>query len=90
MIRLGSRAKDKISGFEGIVTGRTEWLTGCDRYLLEGPHKDGKRVTEGFDEYSLVVLEAPEVTGIHKFGEAPEPLPSGAKPGGPQPEVSAR
>ena len=28
-VELGSLVRDKITGFEGIVMGRTEYLTGC-------------------------------------------------------------
>jgi len=31
---LGKVAKDKVTGFKGIVTGITTYLTGCDQYCL--------------------------------------------------------
>jgi hypothetical protein len=34
-LKLGDRAKDKISGFKGIVNGVTEWLHGSDRIILQ-------------------------------------------------------
>ncbi len=37
---LGDRARDKITGFEGVVTGRCQYLTGCDQILLNPPVKD--------------------------------------------------
>jgi len=45
MIQLGSRAKDMITGFKGIVLGRAEYLTGCNQVLIvpEGLDKDGRR-----------------------------------------------
>lgn len=44
-IKLGSVVKDVISGFEGVVTGRAHFLTGCDQVLLtpQSLDKDGKR-----------------------------------------------
>jgi len=54
--KLGEKARHKISGFEGIVTGHAEYLTGCDRYQLlpEGVDKDGKpREAEWFDDSTL-------------------------------------
>ena len=33
-MRFGDKARDKVSGFEGIVTGRSTFLTGCEQYLL--------------------------------------------------------
>ncbi len=32
--QLGLEAKDKISGFVGIITARVDYLTGCNRYCL--------------------------------------------------------
>ena len=34
-IKLGSKAKDIITGFTGIVTAHAEYLTGCDQYCLK-------------------------------------------------------
>ncbi len=32
---LGSTARDIITNFEGVVTGRCQYLTGCTQYLLQ-------------------------------------------------------
>lgn len=56
MIEMGSTAKDRITGFRGIVTGRAQYLTGCNQYLLNPPAKDGALVcSEWFDEQRLEV-----------------------------------
>jgi len=31
---LGKKAKDKITGFEGVITGFCQYITGCDQYCL--------------------------------------------------------
>jgi hypothetical protein len=31
---LGVTVKDVIHGFEGVVTGRCQYLTGCTQYLV--------------------------------------------------------
>lgn len=42
-VQLGDEARDKITGFRGIVVSISKWLTGCDRYALQPPiDKDGK------------------------------------------------
>ena len=41
-LKLGQKVKDVITGFEGIVTGRCEYLTGCNRVLVLAQAKDGK------------------------------------------------
>ncbi|MDO8972182.1 MAG: hypothetical protein Q7U74_15920 [Saprospiraceae bacterium] len=59
MIELGQKAKDKITGFEGIITGRASYLYGCDQYVLS-PAVDEKGLIikgEWFDEGRL------EITG---------------------------
>ena len=51
MIQLGQKAKDKVTGFEGIIIGRCQYLTGCDQYGLVPPARDGKiEPAQWFDE----------------------------------------
>lgn len=56
---LGSVMRDKITGFEGAVTARTEWLTGCATVELQPRvDKDGKvPKSEWFDENRLETVE---------------------------------
>lgn len=55
---LGKRYKDKITGFEGVATQRTEYLDGCHHVGLQGPvNNDGKVPgIEYFDEPRLINL----------------------------------
>ena len=48
---LGRKAVDKITGFEGIVTGRAEYISGCDQVLIVPPvdEKGGFREGQWFD-----------------------------------------
>jgi hypothetical protein len=49
--KLGHKATDIITGFEGVITGRCEYLTGCTQLLLAAPAKDGAAgVGAWFDE----------------------------------------
>lgn len=41
IINLGDIAKDKITGFEGVITGKASYLTGCDQYCIQPKVKDG-------------------------------------------------
>jgi hypothetical protein len=34
---LGDRVRDRVSGFKGIVTSRTEYLNGCQQYGIDPP-----------------------------------------------------
>lgn len=76
---LGKRAKDKITGFEGIITSSVKYLTGCNRYHLQPTNlKEGIPI-EGiyFDEAQVEILGdgiAPrEVQGEDKGACSPDP-----------------
>lgn len=72
---LGDRVRDRVTGFSGIVTARTEWLNKCVRILVQ-PEKlhEGKPIeAQSFDEEQIEILQ----TGAY-FETKPEPS------GGPQ------
>ena len=65
MIKLGSRVKDKISGFTGIATARTEYIYGCARVVVDSEETDNDgKVKDGkyFDEQQLEVVEENVIT----------------------------
>ena len=55
VFELGVKVKDIVSGFQGIVTSRTEYLNGCIRYGVEAQElkKDGDAHELWFDEAVL-------------------------------------
>ena len=57
-VELGDNVKDLISGFKGIVVGRTDWLYGCTRFGVQGKmDKEGKvQEAQWFDKPQLVVI----------------------------------
>lgn len=74
-IRLGDIAKDKISGFKGMVTAVTTWLNGCRRFALTPQEltKEGKPAEgQWFDDVQVVLIKA---------GQRAKPRPAG----GPKP-----
>ena len=75
MIELGKKGRDKITGFEGVITGRAQYLTGCDQYVLAPQAKDGSLPnSQWFDEGRIEVI-----------GEGITPAAvAGPAPGGPQ------
>ena len=78
-VQLGDKAKDSVTGFEGVCVARTEWLNGCVRCTLQSEKldKDG-RPTEGvtFDEPQLTVTKPRRVRcGPHDTG-GPAPTPT--------------
>lgn len=62
-IPFGVKAKDKITGFEGTVTGHSDFITGCDQFFLQPTvdDKGAKREGQWFDENRLEVLNAPAI-----------------------------
>lgn len=62
MINLGDKARDSVSGFEGTVIARTEWLYGCVRYALQpNKLKDGLPIEERwFDQAALQLVQETE------------------------------
>jgi hypothetical protein len=58
MIKLGSKVRDKVTGFTGITTGRAEYLYGCNQYNIVPPVDAGKLgETQWFDEGRIEVIE---------------------------------
>ena len=57
-IVLGQKVRDKVSGFEGIATGRAVYINGCVRICIEPPvDKDGKYQEHTWlDESQLEVI----------------------------------
>jgi len=60
-IEMGSTVKSIISGFQGIITSRSEHINGCNRYWVSpSVDKDGK-IPDGYwvDEQELKVVKGP-------------------------------
>lgn len=75
MENLGKQARDKITGFEGIITGKCYYLTGCHQYGIAAKVQDGKIPdTQWFDQKRI------EITGP---GVTETEVKSEENPGGP-------
>lgn len=77
MIDLGDLAKDTITGYQGIVIGKTEWLHGCTRLILQAQTlHEGKPIDAiTVDEPQCEVITSAAYTGSHDTGG-----PHGADP----------
>ena len=78
--KLGDTARDKITGFQGIVMCHTKWLTGCDVFGIAPRVMDGGKPQEmqHFDVERVDVVERGTVViGNAEQGAASMP------PGGP-------
>lgn len=72
---LGKKAKDKITGFEGIIIGRAEHLFGCCTYGLAPQVYDNEKSkrgeTEWFDEGRIEIVSEginPQEVTVEKNG----------------------
>jgi hypothetical protein len=77
---LGDRAKDSVTGFSGVLTSRTQWITGCNTYGIQSQElRDGKPVdATHFDEERIVILAEAVIA----------PASADVPPGGPERAVS--
>lgn len=57
MLKIGLKAKDIITGFNGVIIGKCSYITGCDQYLIQPELKDGSWVeSRWLDENRLEVV----------------------------------
>lgn len=76
---LGKEAKDKITGFKGILTVRCEFLTGCNRYCIQPTELISGKPVESmyFDESQIEIIGdgilKNEVQGKEKGACSPDP-----------------
>lgn len=73
IIHLGQTVRDVITGFEGVVTSRHEYLHGCARLHVEPQALRDGRPIEGItlDEQRLVALDVPNILEIAPRTNAP-------------------
>ena len=64
-IKLGQKVKDSITGFEGIVVARAEYLNGCVSCQVEAKElKDGVPLqAQWFDEQRLTIQSKAKAGG---------------------------
>ena len=78
-LELGQIAKDKITGFQGILTARCEFLTGCNRYCIQPQDLRDGRIIDSiyFDEDQIQIIgngiSAEDVQGDKKGACSPCP-----------------
>lgn len=74
MENLGKRGKDKVTNFEGIITAKISYLTGCDQYGITPEAKDSKiESNQWFDTARVEIVgegvSVAQVTGEVKGGD---------------------
>lgn len=81
-MRIGDRIRDKVSGFQGIATGLTEYLNGCRQFLVspETLGAKGEPIKgQWIDEQTLEVVEG----GVFADPFSPREPTKAATAGGP-------
>ena len=77
VFKLGSHGRHMISGFEGVIVAKTEWMNGCVRYGIQPTHlHDGKPIEiDWFDseEIDKVVKKATPRSKQKTGGPMPDP-----------------
>jgi len=77
--KLGQKARDIVTGIEGIIVGRSEWITGCTTYGIVPKAEDGKRKdAEWFDEMRLELIDSESI--FDKRKEQPDRTTGGLQP----------
>lgn len=58
--KLGALAKSNISGFQGIITGRSWNHAGCDRYIIAPPMDEKGKVPDSvyYDDVEIEIIES--------------------------------
>lgn len=81
-INLGDIARDEITGFQGVVTARSQWLQGCDRLQLQPRDLDDGSIRDPqwFDEPQVELVSTAAVTWTPEVRET----------GGPRPDPTSR
>ena len=79
VIELGDVAKDKISGFEGVVVAITEWLHACKRVTLQ-PEDINPKTGQPVDNFTF---DMPQLEMVNKGGYGKQEISEGEKTGGP-------
>lgn len=70
MIELGDKVKCTITGFQGVVITKIEYMNGCKRYQVQSPKLEaGKTVDEWIDAEQLKVLTKKKVKRVLKKKE---------------------
>jgi hypothetical protein len=78
-VKLGRKYRDRVTGFEGVATGRFEYQYGCVRIMLEATElRDGKSVDATFDEQRL--LEVPSERPVRPTATSGGPCTAPSRP----------
>ena len=82
-LELGQSVKEKVTGFTGIITGRAQYITGCNQYCIQPASEKGDKYPDAHwsDEGRLEKTEGKfidpsELTGDEDGCDSPHPTKS--------------
>ena len=84
-IKLGDKVRDKVSGYFGIATSRTEYLNGC--FQSESTPKIKKGKTPSVEEIAGVAIDEQQLERIGCGINTPEKKVIQTSTGGPMRKV---
>lgn len=78
-IKLGNEYRDKVTGFTGTATAKTEYLNGCVQFILESkvkPEAPGEKPNSIWvDEQQLEEVKANPAPAQRRTGGGVRPTP---------------
>ena len=80
-IKLGDKVRDRISGFEGIATSRTEYLNGCFQIEITPKLKKSEKITS--DSLAGVAFDQQQIEKVGNGLNTPKKKVEKADNGGP-------
>lgn len=89
-VEHGDEVRDKVTGFTGIAMGKTDWMFGCTRWVVQPQVDKEKKIVDAqsFDEPALEIVRKGVVQRprINLYGATEvTPEPAATAPGGPLP-----
>ena len=66
-IKLGSKVKDKVTGFEGIVVTKCEYLNGCIQFAVQPVAENNKVNETQWIDIQQLEISADEIIEITKY-----------------------
>lgn len=87
-VKLGDKVRDKVSGYEGIATSRTEFLNGC--FQIEITPKLKKGTTPSVEQIQGIAIDEQQLERVSCGINTPEKKVVKTDTGGPMRRVPRR
>lgn len=82
-VNLGDEARDTLTGFKGVVVGRSEHLTGCNQVFILPKSESTNEIKAGewldIERIEKITERAVQITARRTGADIPRPHTSGAR-----------